>query len=496
MCKKRPEGFLLSKIVIIGSGVAGLSAGITARLNGDDAVILEKHTVPGGNLTGWDRGGYHVDNCIHWLTGTNPLTKTYEMWKTLGAIDKDGIYYPESLYTYEKDGRSISLYSDAARLRRRMIDLSPADEKETERFIRAVRAASSVCGVDPENSEKKCAAARGILRCPALAPYYFLTAGELAARFRDPLLRGFIREFLTEDFGALGLIFVFAVFVSKNGGLPRGSSRDMAERMTAKFTSLGGRLVTGADVVKIRMHGSRARSVVLKNGREIRADYVVPACDPSAVFGRMIDGRYMPAALKRRFESPRYFRFSSCHAAFSFEGRVPFTGDLIVDLPESKRGGMKAKTVVLREYSRESSFAPEGHGIIQTMFFCDEDESERIVSLGRDPRKYAEEKKRIGERMKDVVLTRFPELSPSLEQLDVWTPATYNGFTSSEAGTYMAFAFSSKTVPSFMDGRVRGLDNVVLATQWQRAPGGLPNAAFAGVRAADCISSLERRNHK
>ena len=475
----------MSKTVIIGSGVAGLSAGITALLNGDEAVILEKHSVPGGNLTGWDRGGYHVDNCIHWLTGTNPLTKTYKMWETLGAIGKRGIYYPETLYTYEKDGRSLSLYSDSERLRRRMISLSPADEKETDRLIRAVRAASSLCGIDLQKNGERCALHRGVLRCSALVPYYFMTAGEAAARFRDPLLRGFISEFLTENFGALGLIFVFATFCSKNGGIPRGTSRDMAGRMAARFTSLGGRLLTGAEVAKIRVRGSRAVSVVLEDGREIRADHVIPACDPAAVFGKMIGAEYMPASLKKRYVSPSYFRFSSCHAAFAFEGKVPFKGDLIIDLPGDLRGGMRAKTVVLREYSRERSFAPPGRGIVQTMFFCDEDESRRFVSLGRDTERYAEEKKRIGERMRKVVLSRFPELAPSLGLLDVWTPATYNGFTASEAGTYMAFAFSSKTIPSFTSGRIRGLDNVVLATQWQRAPGGLPNAALAGVRAAN-----------
>ena len=64
----------MSKIVIIGGGVAGLTAGICARLNGYDAVIFEKHRIAGGNLTGWDRGGFHIDNCVHWLTGTNPVT--------------------------------------------------------------------------------------------------------------------------------------------------------------------------------------------------------------------------------------------------------------------------------------------------------------------------------------------------------------------------------------------------------------------------------------
>jgi glycine/D-amino acid oxidase-like deaminating enzyme len=43
----------MSKILIIGGGVSGLSAGIYARLCGDEAIICEKHMIAGGNLTGW-----------------------------------------------------------------------------------------------------------------------------------------------------------------------------------------------------------------------------------------------------------------------------------------------------------------------------------------------------------------------------------------------------------------------------------------------------------
>lgn len=71
----------MANIIIIGGGVAGLSAGIYAQLNGHNATIYERHFKAGGNLTGWDRGGYHIDNCIHWLTGTNPATKQYNMWQ-------------------------------------------------------------------------------------------------------------------------------------------------------------------------------------------------------------------------------------------------------------------------------------------------------------------------------------------------------------------------------------------------------------------------------
>ena len=65
----------MKELVIVGGGVAGLSAGIYAQLRGFHATVVEKHRVPGGNLTGWNRDGRHIDNCIHWLTGTNPVTE-------------------------------------------------------------------------------------------------------------------------------------------------------------------------------------------------------------------------------------------------------------------------------------------------------------------------------------------------------------------------------------------------------------------------------------
>ena len=47
------------RIIIIGGGVAGLSAGIYAEQHGFHAVILEKNPVVGGMCVGWNRKGYH-----------------------------------------------------------------------------------------------------------------------------------------------------------------------------------------------------------------------------------------------------------------------------------------------------------------------------------------------------------------------------------------------------------------------------------------------------
>ena len=47
------------KIVIIGGGVAGLSAGIYAAMNGFETEIIEMHSVAGGQCTAWNRKKYN-----------------------------------------------------------------------------------------------------------------------------------------------------------------------------------------------------------------------------------------------------------------------------------------------------------------------------------------------------------------------------------------------------------------------------------------------------
>jgi uncharacterized protein with NAD-binding domain and iron-sulfur cluster len=41
------------KIIIIGAGMAGLSAGCYARMNGYEAEIYESHSLPGGLCAAW-----------------------------------------------------------------------------------------------------------------------------------------------------------------------------------------------------------------------------------------------------------------------------------------------------------------------------------------------------------------------------------------------------------------------------------------------------------
>ncbi|RME34100.1 MAG: NAD(P)/FAD-dependent oxidoreductase [Thermoflexia bacterium] len=73
-------------VIIIGAGVAGLSAGRYAQMYGYQSHIFEMHTLPGGLCTSWQRKGYTIDGCIHWLVGSSPSSPLYPLWEEVGAV--------------------------------------------------------------------------------------------------------------------------------------------------------------------------------------------------------------------------------------------------------------------------------------------------------------------------------------------------------------------------------------------------------------------------
>lgn len=483
----------MAKIIIIGGGVSGLSAGIYARLSGHSVTICERHAKAGGNLTSWKRGEYEIDNCIHWLTGTNPESPLYREWVTLGALgDGVDIYQPDSLYTCRLGEQEISLSKNIEKLKCDMLRISPSDKSEINSLINSVKLMQRLCGIGGDENTEGLTDIRSLKGISSLAKCYYLSAKELSERFKHPLLRSFVGAFWGDDFGALAPICVFAHFCGKNGGIPRFGSRGMAERMTERFKSLGGELLLNSEIKKINCEGGKAHSVTLFDGKELFTDYVVITADPKTVFGSLLDVQ-IPRGIERVYENPRFSRFSSVQCAFSCDtDALTFRGDLILNISKDSPSFFGAEKIVLREFSHEKSYAPEGKTVLQAMIFCRESVCRDLIDLRKSDRAaYTAKKQDFAEATERTISEKLPELSGKIELLDVWTPATYRRYVSSEIGSYMSFTLPSKSLPKRKSNRVSGLYNVILATQWQQCPGGLPIAAKGGIIAIRTVDKIE-----
>ncbi|WP_041454595.1 MULTISPECIES: phytoene desaturase family protein [Anaerolinea] len=129
-------------VLIIGAGIAGLSAGIYAQMNGYSSHILEMHTMAGGLCTAWKRKGYTIDGCTHWLTGSNPRDPMYTWWQEIGLVQgRTFIDFDTFAVIEDEGGRAFHMYTDVERLERHMLDLFPQDTQAVKEFIQGVRLA-------------------------------------------------------------------------------------------------------------------------------------------------------------------------------------------------------------------------------------------------------------------------------------------------------------------------------------------------------------------
>jgi len=130
-------------IIIIGAGIAGLSAGSYCQMNKYNTQIFELHNLPGGLCTSWKRKGYTIDGCVHWLLGARPGIDFYRIWEELGAVQgRDMIEHDEYMRIEAKDGRAFILHTDAKRLEEHLKELAPEDADTIDELMRgAVTAA-------------------------------------------------------------------------------------------------------------------------------------------------------------------------------------------------------------------------------------------------------------------------------------------------------------------------------------------------------------------
>src|ERR1700733_14391857 len=78
-------------VIIIGSGIGGLTAGALLSKAGLSVCVLEKEPHPGGYLAGFNPKDFHFDTAIHWL---NQYSKEGIVTLVFDALGND---YPRAI---------------------------------------------------------------------------------------------------------------------------------------------------------------------------------------------------------------------------------------------------------------------------------------------------------------------------------------------------------------------------------------------------------------
>jgi phytoene dehydrogenase-like protein len=492
---------MTKKIVIIGGGVAGLSAGIYAKLNGFEAEIIEMHSIAGGQCTAWDRKGYRFDYCLNWLVGTRkgPFN---DIWKETNVLNDDVEIIDHEVHTkvIAEDGREFIIYTDLNKWEEYLCNLAPEDTKSIKKMCNEMRKSAFLQPFsDPPGLRKVGQTISSMFRMMPVMILFMRYGRKSCDEYFRKL--GFTNTFLKDsfnsiygsrDFSALAFIMMFAWFNQKNAGYLTGGSLPMAKRMTSRFLDLGGKLTTQSRVTKIVVENNIAKGVILSDGTEIVADYVISAADGHSTIFDMLGGKYKNRKISNAYENWKLFT-PIVQVSFGInkkiESEVPVEMWLIKDKIIGRTKTSNGYSIM--NYCFDHTMAPEGKSVIVMRFDSPWELWEDI-----DPGNYKIEKKHIEKEARDILEKRYPGISANIEVCDVATPLTDVNYTGVWKGSYEGFMPSSKNLMDNLNSAIPGLKKFYMAGQWLFPGGGLPPAGQSGKWVIQYISKEERIRFK
>jgi phytoene dehydrogenase-like protein len=480
------------KIVIIGGGIAGLSAGVYARRCGYRTDVFEMNETPGGLATSWHRGDYRFETCLHWLLGSNPSSPMYSQWQEVFDIGKLTFVNPEEYIRLETEhGESLPIYTNVDRMEKELLNRAPQDTIEIRHFASAIRTLARLPIPDP--TEPWLTLLHTLPVWPLLRQLSNISIEQYGQRFKHYLLRALFGGGGQAKLSALALLFSLAWMSERNAGYALGGSQAIIRLIADNFRSLGGNLRLGAKVAKILVERDTAVGVELASGERIAADWVASAADGHATIYDLLGSKYTDSTIDKIYRTyetfPSYLQIS-LGVARNLSQRPGFMARLL-DAPLEIDPGTQLSQVSFRFFHFDPTFAP--YGKTPVTCFLPTRNFEYWTGLHQnDAQRYQAEKHRVAEAVIEILERIVPDVRPAIEVIDVSTPATVIRYTGNWKGSMEGWLLTPGSGFKPLRQTLPGLRRFLMAGQWIMPGGGLPAGLWTARSAIQAACKRDR----
>lgn len=478
-------------VVIIGSGLAGLSCAAAFARKGFKPLVLEQHDKPGGFATSFHReGGFHFDVSLHSTTvgqrgGLNNL-----IWGFPEITSVEFLPHPSLFRTMYPEHDIRVAQKDPSAFVAQLTSLFP-NEKEgiTGLFEDMKGLAGDVNRL--QNAKGKADMSRFPVEFPTLFKFHQSTWEQMVnLRIMDPKLRAII----STQWGYYGLppsklsCFYYAMpfmgYLKSGGYYPKGRSQDISNAFVKYIQSHGGKILIKTRAEKILVKDGAATAVTTSTGKTFTARAVVSNASPFATLGKMIDDQSLVAEY---LDKCKQYSVSLS----SFQIFLGLKEDLV-----KKLGITDSEIFVETSYDPEASYkhavngdvenggfgvtlydnifegySPAGKNTVNIMTLQGYDHWEKFEGNYKsgDKRTYRQEK----ERMARVLIEKaekalLPGLSPAIEVIEVGTPLTNWRYTGHHRGAIYGWDQTVNNSGAARIGHATPIKNLYLAGAWSK----------------------------
>jgi prolycopene isomerase len=279
--------------VIVGAGLGGLATASMLAQRGQKVLVIERHNIPGGYATNFQRKGFTFDVSLHSFDGAVEGADSFECIKACGVADKVQFLPHKKLYRYRSGDIDLSVQErDLPRYQAQLVELFPEEKENIARlFAEAQRAYGNVAGflysklpfwlrlvATPFLFHR-------VLRYENHSVHRFFSRYTKNERLKAVLAAQWTYYGLPPERLAFPYFCYPFIDYLKNGGYSiKGGSQKLSDALREVIEAHGGRVVLSSPVSQIHMDAAkRVCGVTSKKTGRVDADKVIANISPYAV---------------------------------------------------------------------------------------------------------------------------------------------------------------------------------------------------------------------
>lgn len=490
-------------IIVIGSGMGGMSAAIALQKSGKNVLLLEQHYVPGGLTHTFKRKNFHWDVGVHCLGDFGKDTSTgraldFLTDSDLPKLQSMGDAYEKYIF---EDGTTFDVPSNLDHYRELLTKNFPEDKTAIQEYFKLI---------DQASRQGAFVFSKRVL--PKLASAFIPNRlhsfwNETTETVLNRLTKNKkLQKILTGQWGynasppsesSFGIHAAIVNHYLKGGFYPVGTAENFAEKMITNFKKHGGEFCLRAEVKKILADHKKVIGVELSDGITISAGKVISSIGAKKTL-ELTPAELTPPEWKKRINA-----LKDCPAYFclyiGYECEKPETLGISKanhwfyenDPSTTWRDPEQTPPVMYVSFpSLKDPLHTSSAHTAELITFTDYDLFEKWGDTRRGKRTpdYMEFKKVFEEKLLSQFKKRFPSLSDKITHFELATPLSMEFFTKSHHGAIYGLA---STVDRYLTSDLRPktpIQGLYLTGQDVLTPG-VVGAMTSGLLTAGTIDS-------
>lgn len=488
-------------VIIIGSGLGGLTAGAKLAKEGKKVLMIEQHNIPGGCATTFKRKDFTVEVGLHEMDGLGKTDTKREIFEDLGVFEGvNFIRLPEFFY-FKKPGFEFLMPDDKDKAINLLIEKFPDEVRGIRQYFKTIY---GIAKEIPKIPLKKFWLFLNMIIFPLRFPYTFRNSNITVGDFLDKIIKDEnLKLLLTanlvyyhDDPYTLSMVYYGTAQAGyfDGGYFIKGGSQQLSNHFARLITDNGGQIIFKNLVDKIIIENGRVKGIayhakskkeapeMIAHADTVIANAAIPNLvnmlppDEAAKLKLKIQGLENSCSvitLYMGFKTAPQLMGNKYYSTFLADNETKNLASLSANL---KYASFDKRQFVFVDYSQiDSGLAPGGKslGVVASSDYAKDWEN-------LNPAEYKVKKEEVCQIMINRLEKHLPGIKNEIEYYELGTAKTIERYTLNPGGSTYGFAQKPNQSGLNRIGIKSPVKGLYFASAWTFPGGGFTGSIISG----------------